>query len=347
MRQKILIATGNPGKFREIMHILGDLPFDFLSLNDVPEKISEPEETGETLESNAILKARHYAEKTGLITISEDTGFFVDAIGGWPGLKAARVGDNDEERKKLLLEKMNDVSDEKRTAKFMTSAACYNPNNQNIFLSSGTIEGKILKQEATANDLNFGYNPLFFVPELSKAFSEMTVAEKNSVSQRGKAFKKMAYYLNHEFGFKHIVVPVAVIIKDGKILLAKRYDPHNPEFHGKWELSGGIMEMGENIEDNLIREVQEELGYKVEIIEKINHIHIHHRVGKDFEYQVYLIPIVCRIIEETNKFNDGEVMETFWIEPDDYINYDYIADNKTMMKNIIPAIKEIIKKNNL
>lgn len=347
MKQKILVATSNQGKFKEMLHLLGDLPFDFLSLLDLPEKITEPEETGETLEANAILKAKYYAEKTGLITISEDTGLFVEALNGWPGVKAARVGNNDEERKKFLLEKMNGIPKEKRGASFMTCAVCYNPINQNTFLSYGEVKGEILDKEAKINDLNFGYNPLFFVPELNKAFSEMTLSEKNSISQRGKAIKKMAYYLNHEFGSRHIVVPVAIVIKNGKILLAKRYDPHNVEYHGKWELSGGIVEMGETLEENLIKEVKEELGYKVEIIEKINYIHLNHRIGKDFEYQVYLIPFVCKILEKISEINDSEVMETTWIQPDDYINFDYIADNKTMMKNIIPAVKEIIKNNNL
>jgi len=182
---------------------------------------------------------------------------------------------------------------------------------------------------------------------MNKVFSEMTLAEKNSISQRGKALKKMAYYLNHEFGAKHVVVPVAVIIENNKILIAKRYDPHNPEYHKKWELSGGIVEMGETLEENIIREVKEELGYKVKIIKKINYIHVNHRIEKDFEYQVYLIPFVCKIIEKVGEINDSEIAEIKWIDPDDYSNYNYIADNKIMMKNIIPEVKEIIKNNNL
>lgn len=347
MKQKILVATSNQGKFKEMLHLLGDLPFDFLSLSDLAEKIVEPEETGETLEINAILKAKYYAEKTGLITISEDTGLFVEVLNGWPGVKAARIGNDDEERKQILLEKMKDIPKEKRGASFMTCAVCYNPINQNTFLSYGEVKGEILDKEAKINDLNFGYNPLFFVLELSKAFSEMTLSEKNSISHRGKALKKMAYYLNHEFGARHIVVSVAIIAKKGQILLAKRYDPHNPEYHGKWELSGGIMEMGETLESNTIREVQEELGYKVEVVEKINYIHTQHRKGKDFEYQVYLIPFVCKILEKTGEISDSEVMDTKWIDPDDYINYEYIATNRIMMDSIIPEIKEIIKKNNL
>lgn len=347
MKQKILIATSNQGKYKEIMHLLGDLPFDFLSLSDLSEKIVEPGETGETLEANAILKARYYADKSGLITISEDTGLFVDALDGWPGVKAARVGDNDEEKKKILLEKMKDIPKEKRSAKFITCAACYNPINQNTFLSYGEVKGKILNKEAKINDLNFGYNPLFFVLELNKAFSEMTLSEKNSISQRGKAIKKMAYYLNHEFGARHIVVSAAVIVEKGQILLAKRYDPHNPDFHGRWELSGGIVEMGESLESNLVREIQEELNYKVEVIKKLNYIHVSHRVGKDFFYQVYLVPFVCKVLEKNGSFNDSEVMDIKLIDPDDYVNYNYLSDNRIMMNKIIPEIKEIIKNNNL
>jgi len=344
MKQKILIATSNQGKFKEITHLLGDLPFEFLSLTDLSEKFSEPEEIGKTLEANAILKAKYYGDKSNMITISEDTGLFIDSLNGWPGIKASRIGNNDEERRKILLEKMKNISHEKRTAFFKTCAACYNPNNQNTFLSFGEIKGKILNQEAKINDLNFGYNSLFFVPELNKAFSEMTLSEKNSISQRGKALKKMAYYLNHEFSARHIIVSVAIIIENGKILLAKRYDPHNPEFHGKWELSGGIMEIGETLESNLIKEVREGLGYKIEIIEKINYLHIQDRKSNDFEYQVYLVPLVCKIIEKVGEINDSEVIEIKWIDPDEYLNFDYVANNKVMMDKIIPQIKEIINK---
>lgn len=347
MRQKILIATSNSGKYQEMIHLLGDLPFDFLSLSDLSEKIIEPEESGETIEANAILKAKYYGNKTGLITISDDTGLFVDALGGWPGVQAARVGSNDEERRTILLEKMIDIPKEKRQAKFMTCMACYNSINQNTFLTYGEVKGEILEKKVETGDNNFGYNPLFFVPEMNKVFSEMTLAEKNSISQRGKALKKMSYYLNHEFDARHIVVPVAVITENNKILIAKRYDPHNPEYHEKWELSGGIAEIGKTLEENLIREVKEELGYKVKIIKKINYIHVNHRIGKDFEYQVYLIPFVCKIVEKVGGVSDSEVAEIKWIDPDDYSNYDYIADNKTMMKNIITEVKEIIKNNNL
>lgn len=344
MRQKILIATSNQGKFKEIIHLLGDLPFEFLSLVDLSENFSEPEETGETLEANAILKAKYYAEKTGMIIISEDTGLFIDALDGWPGLKAARVGSNDEERRKILLEKMKDVPKEKRTAKFMTCAACYNPINQNTFLSFGEVKGEILYKETKINDLNFGYNSIFFVSELNKAFSEMKLSEKNSISQRGKALKKMAYYINNQFGNKHLVAPVGIIIEEGKILLAKRYDPHNPEFHGKWELPGGLMEFDETLEENVVRELLEETNLKTEIVEKLKYIHLDQRSTESFKYQVFLIPYICKIIKKQGEFNDAEIMELVWIDPDDYVNYDFIADNRTMMDRIIPEIKEIINK---
>ena len=161
MKQKILIATSNFGKYQEMIHLLGDLPFDFLSLSDLSEKIIEPEESGETIEANAILKAKYYGSKTSLITISEDTGLFVEALDGWPGVKAARVGNNDQERRKILLEKMKNLPKSKRHAKFMTCAVCYNPFNQNTFLSFGEVTGEILEKESSVGDNNFGYNPVF------------------------------------------------------------------------------------------------------------------------------------------------------------------------------------------
>ena len=344
---KILIATTNKGKFAEMIHLLGDLPFVFLSLLDLKEQIDEPEETGTTLEDNAILKTKYYANKTGLITISDDTGLFVDALDNWPGVKAARVGKTDEERREILLEKMKDIPEEKRQAKFKTCIACYNPNNQNTFFSFGEVEGKILKKKVEQGNNNFGYNPLFSVPKLNKAFAEMTLVEKNSISHRGKAIKKIAYYLNNQFGNKNIVVPVGVVVKEGKILLAKRYDPHNPEFHGKWELPGGLMEFDETMEENVVRELLEETNFKTEVVKKIDYIHLDQRKTQDFQYQVFLIPYLCKVIEKQGEFNDAEIIEIIWIDPDDYVNYDYIADNKNMMGKIIPEIKNIIKENNL
>lgn len=344
---KILIATTNEGKFKEIMHTLADLPFKFLSLKDLDTKIEDPEETENTLEGNALLKARYYGNKTGLITISEDTGLFVKALDGWPGVKAARVSTTDDGRLETLLKEMDGVKKEDRAAEFRTSCVCYNPTNGNTTITEGSVQGEILEIASESRDIAFGYNPVFFVPEIGKVFAEMTLQEKNSISQRGKAIKKMAYYLNNQFGAKHIVVPAGIIAENGKMLIAKRYDPHNPDFHGKWELPGGVMELGETLEENLIRELSEETNFKTEIVERINFTHVVTRKTETYSYQVYILPYVCKVLEKNGDFNDAEIMELKWINPDDYVNYEYIGNNKTMLGNIIDEVKNIIKENNL
>jgi XTP/dITP diphosphohydrolase len=344
---KILIATTNEGKYKEMIHTLADLPFEFLSLKDLNTEIKDPEETEDTLEGNALLKARYYGDKTGLVTISEDTGLFAGALDGWPGVRAARVSTTDDGRLETLLKEMEGIKKENRHAEFKTSCVCYNPTNGNTMITEGIVKGEILETASESRDIAFGYNPVFYVPEIGKVFSEMTLQEKNSISQRGKAIKKMAYHLDREFAARTIVVPCGLIISEGKLLLAKRYDPHNPDYHGKWELPGGVIELGEALEENLKRELLEETNYEVEIIKQINYIHKVDRIKKDFSYQAFLIPYVCKVLEKNGDFNDAEIMEIKWIDPDEYVDYEYLGNNKTMMDNIIDEVKNIIEENNL
>ena len=107
-KKKLLVATTNIGKFKEIKSFLGDLPFQILSLNDLKKCPPAPLENKTTIFNNAILKAVYYAKRTGLISLADDSGLFIDALGGWPGVKSARIAKTDNARRRLVLKKMKD-----------------------------------------------------------------------------------------------------------------------------------------------------------------------------------------------------------------------------------------------
>jgi len=344
-KKKILIATTNEGKFREIKKFLHDLNFDFLSLKDLKNIPEEPEENEPTIEGNAILKAKYYAEKTGLMSIADDGGIFVDALDGWPGVISARIGKDADDRRKVLLEKVKDISEENLGASFKIVSTLYNPNKQELFCAYGERKGKILKEERIGN--GFGYDPIFYLEDLGKTYSELTTVEKNSTSHRGIALNRIKYFLTDHFSSKHIVVPVGIIIKEGKILISKRNDPHNPRFHEKWELPGGSMEYGEKLEENVTREILEETGCEVEVVKQLNKIQVVASAGRDFSYQVYLIPFVCKFISNKGGINDTEVVETKFVELDELQDYEFIEKNKQFLKEILPDIKDVVEKNNL
>jgi len=179
--------------------------------------------------------------------------------------------------------------------------------------------------------------------DLGKTYSELTTVEKNSTSHRGIALNRIKYFLADHFSSKHIVVPVGIIIKEGKILISKRNDPHNPRFHEKWELPGGSMEYGEKLEENVKREILEETACEVEIVKQLNQIQVVASAGRDFSYQVYLIPFVCKFISNKGEINDTEVVETKFVELDEILNYEFIEKNKQFLMQIVPDIKEVIK----
>ncbi|RKY94921.1 MAG: non-canonical purine NTP pyrophosphatase, RdgB/HAM1 family [Candidatus Hydrothermota bacterium] len=199
-KRKLLIATRSKGKFPEIISLLEGLPFEFINLNDIPElpKDYEVEEPAATFEGNAIIKAMTLGKKTGLLTLAEDAGLEVDALGGKPGVHTARYArGTDEDRYMKLLAELREVSDERRTARFRAVVAIYDPNNDKIRTCEGTYEGKITTEPRGTN--GFGYDPVFFSVKLKKTSAEMTLEEKNSVSHRGVAFRKARDILKNEF----------------------------------------------------------------------------------------------------------------------------------------------------
>ena len=195
MKQKILVATTNPGKIAELRAML-DADLEWLCLSDF-EEISEIKEDGVTFAENARKKALGYARATGLWTIADDSGLVVDALGGEPGVKSARfsgektINDDgtliDHRNIAKVLELLKDVPEEKRTARFFCCLCLASPE-QILIETEGTVEGLITNREIGKN--GFGYDPIFFVPHLNKTVAQLTAEEKNAISHRGNAIRK-------------------------------------------------------------------------------------------------------------------------------------------------------------
>ena len=183
---RLLVATKNPGKAREVAQILADSPYEIVSLADYPDA-PEVEETGATFVDNAILKAREYTSLTGELTLADDSGLEVDALDGAPGVFSSRFAPTDPERIAKLLDLLKDVPDEKRAARFRCAIAIAWPDGR-VETCEGKVEGTITHEPRGSN--GFGYDPVFFVPELGKHFAELESGEKNAISHRGKALEK-------------------------------------------------------------------------------------------------------------------------------------------------------------
>ena len=191
MSPQLLIATKNLGKVREYRDLLADLPFDILSLADVGID-ADVEETGETFAENAILKARTYARLSGLLTWADDSGLAVDALGGWPGVHSARHAGpdaSDADRIDILLQRLSDVPPDQRGAAFHCVVAIATPDGR-VWTTAGMCPGVIIDE--TAGTGGFGYDPVFFVPELDKTFAQLSSEQKNAISHRGIAARKAA-----------------------------------------------------------------------------------------------------------------------------------------------------------
>jgi XTP/dITP diphosphohydrolase len=195
-KRKILVASTNPGKIAELKAML-DLDAQWLDLSYFPE-IEEIEEDGQTFIENACKKSIGYAKATGLWTIADDSGLEVDALGGEPGVKSARFSgekSKDDDRSLIdhrniakVLELLKGVSKEKRTARFFCCLCLASPE-QILIETEGTLEGLITNREIGKN--GFGYDPIFFVPHLNKTAAQLTAEEKNAISHRGNATRKL------------------------------------------------------------------------------------------------------------------------------------------------------------
>lgn len=184
---KLVLASQNRHKLTEMQAILAKFNVEVILQSELGLDI-DVEETGTTFEENSELKARAVLLASGLPAIADDSGLEVDALDGAPGVYSHRFGNknSDEERCYYLLEKMQDVADAERTARFVSVITCLFPDGTKI-VARGSCEGVILHEMRGEN--GFGYDPLFYVPECQKTFSELSGEEKNAISHRGNALK--------------------------------------------------------------------------------------------------------------------------------------------------------------
>ena len=195
---KLLIASNNAHKIREIKEILGDLFDEILSLREAGVS-ADPEETGETFEENARIKAEAILQLTGCAALADDSGLEVDALGGEPGVYSARyMGEKTsyEIKNWNLIHRLAEVPEEKRTARFVCVIAAVLPDGR-VLTTRGTMEGRIAYEPAGAG--GFGYDPILMLPEYGKTSAEITMEEKNAISHRGKALRAMKELLEKEF----------------------------------------------------------------------------------------------------------------------------------------------------
>ena len=190
----LLLASQNAGKLAEMKELVAGLPFRVLSPVDLGIR-EAPEETGTTFVENAILKARHYARRSGRLTVADDSGLSVEALNGGPGLYSSRFGGEgatDADRNRLLLEKLAGVPPARRGARF-TSALAVARGDELLFQTEASVEGRIA--DAPRGPNGFGYDPLFFYPPFGRTFGEVATEQKDRVSHRGKAFARLRDFL--------------------------------------------------------------------------------------------------------------------------------------------------------
>jgi XTP/dITP diphosphohydrolase len=190
-KKKVLVATTSSGKLGEIQDILGGLPIKLVMLSQIklPRDFAVVED-GKTFGANARIKAVGYGKESGLLTLADDSGLCVDALGGKPGIRTARYAPgSDEARWQKLLGELADVPKPKRTAQFVSAVALYDPRTRKTMVREGKCFGKIAFGPKGSH--GFGYDPVFIVDKLDKHFAQLTRPEKNQVSHRALAVKKI------------------------------------------------------------------------------------------------------------------------------------------------------------
>jgi XTP/dITP diphosphohydrolase len=196
---KVVLATTNRGKVREIKKMLSGLGLELYTLEDFPGVVLPPED-GNTFEENARRKAMSAASQTGLPALADDSGLEVDALSGAPGVRSARYagpGAGDMDNVEKLLTRLEGVPAEKRTARFVCVAA-YAGAGGEVRTFTGRLEGRISTEPAGRG--GFGYDPVFFVPALGRTAAELTAKEKNRISHRGKAFGDLRAWIETRSG---------------------------------------------------------------------------------------------------------------------------------------------------
>jgi XTP/dITP diphosphohydrolase len=187
--KRLLLATNNRGKIREYTSLLEGIPYRIVTPAELG-ITTEVEETGHSFEENARLKATTFAAESRLLSLADDSGLEVDALGGEPGALSHRYageGASDEDRYRYLLARLKDIPGEKRTARFRCAIAIAGPDGT-VQTFSGECRGVITTEPRGSN--GFGYDPVFYVPELGKTMAELTQVEKNRISHRARAAEK-------------------------------------------------------------------------------------------------------------------------------------------------------------
>lgn len=190
MERKIVFATGNEGKMREVRLILQDLGFPVLSMKEAGVSL-DIEENGTTFAENAMIKARAVWEKTGGIVLADDSGLVVDYLGGEPGVYSARYLGEDtsyEIKNQAIIDRLADAKEEERTARFVSAIAAVLPDGSEL-VTEGKVEGLIAHEPA--GNGGFGYDPIFYLPEYGVTSAEIPIEKKNEISHRGKALEAM------------------------------------------------------------------------------------------------------------------------------------------------------------
>ena len=190
----LLVATTNPGKLSEIRPLFEDLPIDLVTLADLP-AIEAPQETGRTFMEIARLKAQYYAAATGLLTVAEDSGLEIDALGGAPGVESARFGGVEssyDHKFELIYEGLAARGNPDRTARFVCAVALAE-GAEIRFEALGNVEGTIAA--APTGRGGFGYDPIFYYPPYGSTLAEVDGAKKAAVSHRGNAFRQLRNWL--------------------------------------------------------------------------------------------------------------------------------------------------------
>ncbi len=191
MPDKIVMASGNVGKLREIGRILAHLDVTVVPQSDF--SVSDANETGDTFAANALIKARHAVDLTGLPAIADDSGLAVDALGGRPGVYSARYSGShasDDSNIDKLLQELAGIEDEDRGAAFHCVACFVMPDDSDPVIAHGEWRGVVLRERR--GEGGFGYDPVFFDPELGLSAAELSADEKNECSHRGKALAALA-----------------------------------------------------------------------------------------------------------------------------------------------------------
>ena len=197
MIRELVLATRNRHKAQELASLLSDLGITIRTMDAFPQ-VPDVIEDGKTCEANAIKKARAVSRATGLLAVADDTGLEVDALGGQPGVYAARYAGEHvtyEDNWRKLLRELLGVPHDRRTARFITVAAIASPSG-GVQVAEGQLQGIITKEPAGAQ--GFGYDPVFFVPELGKTLAELSPDEKNRISHRAKAFAQVREILGRQ-----------------------------------------------------------------------------------------------------------------------------------------------------